>query len=249
MLDASFGARWSLGELDAIYRAFYWRNALMGRYDQGFLTQMGIDLKAMMQQLSKRVDHASTNEWATASSEWLSASMGPGLPNKDTLVDWITDARPVGGSARIKALTLSMFARVKKDLLEPGLDISYPTDGAVELHHIYPKQWAKDNCHGDLAVWLDASNAGKDYVNSLANLMPLSRDSNLRWKAKLPGRALTDSRGVTFDNAAQQLEDVFIDRECFEILTSAVPKPGEFWRRRFCLPNFADRFYLYVMLR
>ena len=71
----------------------------MGRYDQGFLTQLGFDLKAVMQQLSKRVYYASTNEWATASSEWLSASMGPGLPNKETLVDWITDARPVGGSA------------------------------------------------------------------------------------------------------------------------------------------------------
>lgn len=231
MLDAGFGSRWSLGELDAIYRAFYWRNALMGRYDQGFLTQLGIDLKALMQQLFKRSDYGSTNEWATASSEWLSTFMGPGMPNRETLADWVTDVRPVGGSARIKALTLPMFARVRKDLLEPELDISYPADGAVELHHIYPKQWARDNCHGDLADWLDVSNAGKDYVNSLANLMPLSRDSNLRWKAKLPGRALTDSR-VTFDNAAQRLADAFIDRECFDILTSAVPRPGEFWQRR-----------------
>ena len=231
MHDASFNNRWNIGELDALFRAFYWRNSLMGRYDQGFLTQLGIDLKEMMRQLAERSKFSSTNEWATASSNWLTSFMGAGLPGKDTLVDWITEARPVGGSARVKALTLPMFARVRRDLLEPELDISYPADGAVELHHIYPKQWARDNCHGNLAVWLDVSITGKDYINSLANLMPLSRESNLRWKAKLPGRALTDS-GVTFDNAAQRLADVFIDQECFDILTSAVPRPGDFWERR-----------------
>ena len=44
---------WQIADLDALFRAFFWRNALSSRYDQGFLTQLGTDI-AQLKLILKR---------------------------------------------------------------------------------------------------------------------------------------------------------------------------------------------------
>src|ERR1700721_2076903 len=45
--DVEESRPWGRDDLDSLYRAFFWRNALTNRYDQGFLTQLGADIKEL----------------------------------------------------------------------------------------------------------------------------------------------------------------------------------------------------------
>lgn len=201
-------------ELDSLFRAFFWRNALTNRYDQGFLTQLGADIKELKNLLSKRADINSANKWAAQVQIDLDAFMGGQLPGKDQLYDLITDGRPLG--AMQKALTLPMIGSSKQDLLDGTTKLSFPiTD--VEMHHIYPKSWCGNNKVGALANILDKEKAGKDWVDSTANLMPLSRKSNNAWKARIPGQALKE-HAVTYDHVKQLLKPLHIDKPMFHIL-------------------------------
>jgi hypothetical protein len=98
--DAPDERRWGREDLDSVFRAFFWRNALTNRYDQGFLTQLGTDIKEIKVWLNKRSEYPSTNHWAAFAQQSMSAYMGAGVPSKHTIVDWLTDGRQTGASKR-----------------------------------------------------------------------------------------------------------------------------------------------------
>ena len=60
---------WEIADLDALFRAFFWRNALSSRYDQGFLTQLGADITELKEILNIRSSFGNFNEWATMANE------------------------------------------------------------------------------------------------------------------------------------------------------------------------------------
>ena len=227
--DSRFRGHWTVPELDALFRAFFWRNALTGRYDQGFLTQSAADLKVLKEILFSRAGSANANAWATGASESLARLIARELPSQEALRDKLTDTRPAGAMGR--TLVLPIIAGARQDLLEPGVDISYPHDGGVDLHHIYPKDWCKNNQFRGLAAVLDARQAGRAYKDSVANLMALSRDSNSWWRSKNPDQALTE-RGITFENARPRFEAQFIDAATYAALAASPPDPKLFWDLR-----------------
>jgi hypothetical protein len=219
---------WTRDDLDALFKAFFWRNALTRRYDQGFLSQLGADLEEIKKILRTRPTFESGAAWAQSAEAALGKVAG-GVPTKLELIDWLTDGNQ--GGALQKALLLPMIAGEKTDLVNNSVKLSFPSANPVELHHIYPREWCRNNKVGDLALWLDEDKAGRDYVNSVANLMPLSRESNNRWKQKNPAQFLSELK-IKFMNNEQNLRPLFIDEAAFEYLASGANGVKSFWDRR-----------------
>ena len=218
--------KWSLGDLDALFRAFFWRNALAGRYDQGFLTQLGSDLRELLTLLRSR-SNMTASAWATRADEKLTQLI-PRTPTVGDLLQHLTSGRP--GGALEKALTLRMVAKTKKDLVFPDRDISFHSGESRDLHHIYPKDWCRNNQTGELADIL-TERADRDWVNSIANLMPLSRRSNKEWKNKAPGQVLVE-RDVSYADREGLLKLLQIDETAFAVLLARSQLPTVFWTRR-----------------
>ena len=227
--DSRYSGQWDQGELDALYRAFFWRNSLTGRYDQGFLSQSATDLRELKDALFLRAKAPSANSWAAQVNEILGKQMGMPIPDVDDVRDLLLQAKPAGALGR--ALSLPVRTRPSVDLLKPSVDIGYPSTKPVDLHHIYPQAWCQNNRHGALAEILDSHKATYDYVRSVANQTPLTRESNNAWRAKTPGQALA-SEGMAYDVAKSRLESHFISEEAFRLLTADDPKPKEFWEVR-----------------
>ncbi|MBD7986926.1 DUF262 domain-containing protein [Luteimonas sp. Sa2BVA3] len=227
--DARFRDHWTMAELDAAYRAFFWINSLTGRYDQGFLTQSAADLKFLKELLYNRAEHASFGAWASIAQEKLDAFMERSVPARDHLVDRLTDKKPSGAFG--KALALPMIARAHRDLLDPSVVLEFPSETGVELHHIYPRDWCKNNAAGSLASILNLRMAGRNYCESLANMIPLSRESNLWWRSRVPSAALHE-KAVSYDSSRSILERAFISSAAFEFLVADEPRPKDFWDRR-----------------
>jgi hypothetical protein len=219
---------WTRDDLDALFKAFFWRNALTRRYDQGFLSQLGTDLEEIKKILRTRPTFESGAAWAK-SAEAALGKMAGGVPARQELIDWLTDGNQ--GGALQKALLLPMTAGEKTDLVSNSVKLSFPSANPIELHHIYPREWCRNNKVGDLALWLDEDKAGRDYVNSVANLMPLSRESNNRWKQKNPAQFLSELK-LKFMSNEQNLRSLFIDEAAFEYLASGANGVKSFWDRR-----------------
>jgi hypothetical protein len=220
---------WGRDDLNSLYRAFFWRNALTSRYDQGFLTQLGKDIEHLKGTLSKRQSFKTGNEWAVFAERQMQEFMGGLLPGKEQLLELISEGRQTG--ALQKALTLPMIAGVHQDLLDPQLKIGFPGGEPVELHHIYPRAWCNNSRAGELASILDKGIAGKNWVESIANLMPLSRKSNNIWKSKIPGQILQE-KTAEYSVVKQAAKQVFIDEKAFDLLVQGARGLKEFWTRR-----------------
>jgi hypothetical protein len=219
---------WTIDDLDALFKAFFWRNALARRYDQGFLSQLGTDLEGLKKILRSRPEAESGSAWAQSAETALGKLMRD-VPTKSELIDWLTDGNQ--GGALQKAFLLPMIAGEKTDLVNNGVKLSFPSANPIELHHIYPREWCRNNKVGDLAKWLDEEKAGRDYVNSVANLMPLSRESNNKWKQKNPAQFLSE-RKLNFTNNQKNLRSLFIDEVAFGYLASGASGVKSFWDRR-----------------
>jgi hypothetical protein len=226
--DAPEKHPWTRDDLDALFKAFFWRNALARRYDQGFLSQLGTDLEAVKKILRTRPEFESSAAWAQ-SAELVLDKLVANVPKKPELIDWLTDGNQ--GGALQKALLLPMIAGDKTDLVNNNVKLSFPSANPIELHHIFPREWCRNNKVGNLAKWLDEEKAGRDYVNSVVNLMPLSRESNNRWKQKNPAQFLSELK-LNFPNNQQNLRSMFIDEVAFQYLASGTNEVKSFWDRR-----------------
>ena len=219
---------WEIDDLDALFRAFFWRNALSSRYDQGFLTQLGTDIAQLKLILNERSSFGSFEEWAAAANEKLDAFMNKPVPDSSALREFCS-GRQTG--ALQKALLLPIVAKANRDLLEPDIDISFPARTDIQLHHVYPQGWCRNNQTGKLSKWLDPKVSVKDWVGSAANLMPLTRDSNLKWRAENPGAMIHQQR-LTFPSHEELLSDLFITEEAFQQLKSGADGIPGFWDAR-----------------
>lgn len=219
---------WGRSDLDSLFRCFFWRNALTSRYDQGFLTQVEKDIKFLKQLLLERATINSSTEWASTSQKKLAAYMaesGTYFPTKEQLIDYLTQGRQSG--ALQKALTLPMIAGTHQDLLEPQVNLGFPGGEPAELHHIFPKAWCNNSKAGDFGKILEE----RDWVNSTANLMPLSRKSNNLWKAKVPGQIFKE-RDLSYENVQGVAKQVFIDSQGFADLRGDAEHAKQFWMHR-----------------
>lgn len=223
--DANFNDSWSLSEADALYRAFYWRNSLSGRYDQGFLSQIGTDIKALMGQLVRRKEFPSSELWAKDSESWLDFYMEINLPSRQQLIDWLSDGRIAG--ARHKALTLPIYAGARQDILDSDIDLTYPSDESLELQPVFHKGWVRFT-----GPESGVSLAGeKNYITSISNLVPISRKS----ATVLRARGLAGAVGAQDDwfvRNATSLSSIFIDKEAFDCVAGVQPRVSDFCEMR-----------------
>ena len=219
---------WKVADLDALFRGFFWRNALSSRYDQGFLTQLGADIGDLKRILNERTTVASFDQWATAANRRLDTFMDKRVPDANELRD-LYAGRQTGALQR--ALLLPIVANANRDLLDPHVDISFPARTDIQLHHIYPQAWCRNNRTGDLSEWLDPKVSVKDWVGSAANLMPLSRESNLTWRAENPG-AILHQKKLTYDSHVKPFSHVFVSAEAFAHLSHGADGIPHFWNAR-----------------
>lgn len=226
--DAQSTHPWEICDLNALFRAFFWRNALSSRYDQGFLTQLGTDIVQLKEILCKRPSFNNFDEWACEATKSLESFMHKPVPGSSELRELCCD-RQTG--ALQKALLLPIITRVKRDLLQPDLDISFPARMDIQLHHIFPLSWCRNNRTGKLSKWLDLKFSEKDWVGSAANLMPLTRESNLNWRAENPG-AIIHQQKLSFDSHEEQFSDLFISEQTFQQLKKGADGIPHFWKAR-----------------
>jgi hypothetical protein len=227
--DSRYSDQWSTNELDGLFRAFFWRNSLSGRYDQGFLSQSATDLRLLKDMLFRRAKAGNANSWAAEANEFLSKTLNVEVPAAEQVRQQLLQAKPAGALGR--ALSLRVRTRPQVDLLDPGVNIAYPSAKPVELHHIYPQGWCANNRHGVLGEILDPNKADFDYVRSVANLTPLTRESNNVWRAKTPGQALAEDN-VAYGVAKDRFESHYITEHGFAMLTAPTPDPQGFWEDR-----------------
>jgi hypothetical protein len=219
---------WEVDDLESLYKGFFWRNALATRYDQGFLTRLGTDLLFLKALLRRRGEYDSKSEWLKHCDEKLSTIIDPeSILSKDGLQKLTTDGRP--GGAIQSAILLPMIATVQRDI--DGVEISPGSESQLELHHIFPSAWCKNNASGKLADLLDKDKSGRDLVNSIANTMPLARITNNKWKAKIP-QAYIEERHIDYASSKTFFSSVFIGKEEFRQLTDSSNGIRAFWENR-----------------
>lgn len=217
---------WGLDKLDRLYRSFFWRNALASRYDQGFLTQIGTDLQGMKDFLNATEPNESEEFWRTRANAWLDNNLGL-RPTKEDINSILSNGEERGASRR--AALLLLYARAKQDVITPDLSISLES-GMMDLHHIYPKDWCKNNASA-LSHLIGSEGSGVDWVNSAANLIPMHRRTNNEWRKNSPSTFLKE-RDIDYDGRQENWNWYFIDREAFADLLNGEQGVENFWKRR-----------------
>lgn len=221
---------WGIDDLNALFRAFFWMNSLNQRYDQGFLTKISADISKIKEWLGIRQNFESGSSWADKIQGLLNTYMEADLIEEKRLFNLLTDKKPSGAISN--AMLLRMYSSVNKDIVDPNISLAYPQgSAATEFHHIFPRNWCKEKNHGDLKNYLDTETAGKNYVESISNLMPLSRKSNSQWRSKKP-KAFIEEKNISYQSNINLFKAMFIDEVGFSILMKDKDSPGEFWHHR-----------------
>ncbi len=218
---------WRVDAIDAVYRSFFWRNALSSRYDQGFLTKMAVDLKLLSDLLDQHDSSSNFGEWAKNASAAFDEKEILAVSEK-ALLGHLLDPKPAGALG--KALVLPLLTNPGVDLLDPTRTIKFgKSPEPVEVHHLFPKAWVRDNVGA--AQQESWRTEGRGGVESVANLTPMLRTSNARWKAKVPGKALADE-GVTPDTHNATLAAHFLNGEIYQALIHQSDGLPTFWELR-----------------
>lgn len=225
--DAGPDVFWSRKHLDSLYRAFFWRNVLLHRYDQGFLTQIGADLNNIRKFLDETGADDSFNKWCVRANDWLDDYLEYD-EFRPTINEIITDGNYSG--ALRKASLLLLKARATNDPVDRDLDISIGASG-VNMHHIYPRDWCKNNVTEELEHLLDQEKAESDWVNSAVNLIPMHRDTNLKWRKQLPSQFINANK-INYGDSSDLWESYFVSKKAFGLLKSGAQGIEEFWRER-----------------
>ncbi len=223
---------YSVSELNAFFKAFYWRNILASRYDQGFLTKFADDLNSINESLIDLVKYRGTTSWSDKAKEKLDSIFGSTYPERDLSQIQITLSDPDLRGAIRQSIALFLNSNAKYDLVSGGeLDrFSADRERKVDLHHIYPRQWCKDN-----SAHFGFQEGNGKAVNCFANLVPLSSKSNGDyWRSKSPRTAVKQLQ-KDWDDLRDQFEMAFINKECFDILIQENPTPNLFWEKRAAL--------------
>jgi len=188
---------------------------------------MATDLKLLADILDDYDSSSNFGEWATAAIKAFDQNEIEAVSQED-LVGYLLGPKPAGALG--KALVLPLLTRPKYDVLEPMKSISMGSAAeAVEVHHLFPRAWVRDNVPSVLLEQWRAE--GRGTVESVANLTPMLRSSNAKWKAKAPGKALTDS-GVAPATHAQVLESHLLGGEIFRSLVDQADGLPSFWQQR-----------------
>jgi hypothetical protein len=169
--------------LNEAFRVFYWRISINSRYDQGYLSQATTDAKNLWEFLSN-VDNLNyfqvdKQQWwdnlNRTFSAWNLRLMPPAISDLDL------DLESNNTGAKQKTYNALLFVKKPIDL-KTGVQLN-SFDSNVELHHIFPKNWIKNNANNSLNT---------SRLNFPTALIPLSKTSNLEWLASAPEQKVSD---------------------------------------------------------
>lgn len=219
-----FVATWMAAETDEyrnrlklVFRAFYYRNSLLKRYTQGYLTKHIDDLKYLHDaiRLSPEIP---TLDWCQSVETTLDLHFVPKDSTDAPLLEigaiktLLLSADAVEG-AQSDIITCFMLATQNLDLLTGAtLDpfLRSPDEQSVEIHHLYPQKWLGNN------------KAGREdqykRLNCFANKVPLSRSSNNVWKDKAPNTVLS-AKSLTWVTASMQFSKACVEDVAFAMLS------------------------------
>lgn len=216
-----------------LFRSYYFRNSLLKRYTQGYLSKHTTDLRFLRDTI-RMEPHDALADWQITANSKLDDHFGGNagedsiLSEEDILEQILAKSPPDGAAGDLYQQYL--LARHDLDLITGNkLDIfiATPNSLSVELHHIFPKKFLS----------LTAANypGQLENVNCLANLVPLTRASNGEWKDKGPSTAL-QNKGRTWANSSTQFSRALIDQTHFDILAQTVPYKADdidtIWKAR-----------------
>lgn len=218
---------WNVDQLDRLYRAFFWRNALSKRYDQGFLTQIGKDIVDMKAFLAEYRPDVSDELWRSNANAWLEKTIELPRPPLADIVALISNGQERGAGR--SAAQLLHYARARTDIVNSSLPISQGV-GSMELHHIYPKDWCKNN-RAALGISPTDDTALATFVNASANLMPMHRLTNNEWSKSAPSTYL-ESKSVDFESRFENWNWYFVDGQAFDELKKGEACARAFWAHR-----------------
>lgn len=228
-----FALRWKMSEglspysndeLNRTFKAFYWRNVLANRYDQGFLTQFSSDLKDLDRIIVEAHPEFGKTSWISEINASLDNIFGVDNPVKTVsdIRDNLLNEETRGALRQLYLLKIKSLT--KQDIVDGGkLDWNTVTPAEkVQLHHIFPRDWCANNS-GSNAI-IEESGA-----NCLANMTPLRANTNNKWKANSPQTAISNLN-LSFQNNGTAFEGAFIDATAFGLLQEN--NITEFWKRR-----------------
>jgi hypothetical protein len=199
--------------LNEAFRVFYWRISVNSRYDQGYLSQATTDAKNLWIFLC---DTDNINFFVTDKQKWwdnLSRTLSSWnlrlMPPAVTDLDMDLESSNTGA----KQKTYNALLFVKKPIdLKNGIQLN-TYDSIVELHHIFPKNWVKNNANNSI------NNNRLSYPTAL---IPLSKASNLEWLASSPEQKVsTWHPNHNWQSIASYFSSVLIDEASYNPLVNA----------------------------
>ncbi|WP_160317872.1 DUF262 domain-containing protein [Cobetia sp. UCD-24C] len=165
-----------------LFKAFYWRNLLLTRYDQGFLTQFGKDLIG----LKNILESASEDDYNTKLDQLFDEASSH--VSVDDIKARVLDGE-LGGALK-QAIQIVIKSRAKSDVVT-GSSLDWRVTSGnkkVQLHHVFPRAWCKNNKGSPNSSVLEALNNYGE--NCAANLIPLEALSNNNWSQLSPATAI-----------------------------------------------------------
>lgn len=219
--------QWHRDDIDTLFSIFFWRTTITSRYDQGVITKMASDLSQLIMILDKRASFNKYGEWLVFAKDQLSDEATKAI-SKEKIVARLLE--PKSSGAAVKALMLPVRTRPKRDLLNPSMSLEYGASSEqVQIHHIYPKDWIRNNINKETKDRWNSN--GEGHMDCIANLTPMTRSSNLSWKAKVPGYALLD-KGVSFEAFESGLASHYITETEYGMLIKGGEALPQFWKAR-----------------
>lgn len=217
--------KYSIDQLNRIYKAFFWRNILTTRYDQGFLTLFSTDLKKLGEIL---IQNKNSQNWVNDTNSALNGlfTLEHAMLTEDDL-GVIVKNGDIRGAIK-QSLALLLLSKVKNDVItkKPLNRLSEDKKAKVELHHIFPAQWCNDNWQHHPIL-----RDNEEIANSIVNFIPMTAESNKKWLTNSPATAI-----ATFGLNTQANKDIFnqafIPNNLFDVLNESNPNPDGFFDLR-----------------
>jgi hypothetical protein len=208
--------QFSPSRLSKLFRAFFWSNVFSGRYDQGFLTQFSTDRRTLLGILEQGRD-LPDHRWPVFADEQLDLMFSGNnrRRSRSDLAEVLLDGN-LRGAAQ-DGLSLFLFSQITHDITDGELlDRFTAAPGKqVDLHHIYPVDWCKNNAAHHPVL----QDPNRNVVNSYANLTPLRSETNKQWKTREPMTAFGFfTVDVDLPSTRVRLAEAFIDDRAIDAI-------------------------------
>ena len=176
---------WTEDRLNQVFKAFFWSNSLSQRYETDSL---GVprDIQSIESLLLENINE-DDDSWKNIANNWLDDEIKQDFPQKSDLTEALL-GKPSG--AMKQALQLPVKYNPSVDLVSYNTNIEFPANPSIQMHHIFPRKWIKDNTNRSVfANWYNDMEKINEVRECLVNKTPLIDASNVSWSSKSPSTA------------------------------------------------------------